>query len=61
MMSLSINNKHNLSCSTYFVGTKSIKKSGKCKTSHSERNLSTIVSSGNNKENFVPSKNSVKF
>lgn len=45
--------KHNLSCSTYFMATKSIKKSAKAKTSQSQRNLSTIVSSSN-KENHAP-------
>jgi hypothetical protein len=45
--------KHNMSCSAYFMATKSTKKSGKAKTTHSERNLSTIVSLSN-KENVVP-------
>lgn len=50
-MNLSIGTNHNLSCSTYFIDTKSTKKSNKCKTSHSERNLSTIVSEVNNNKN----------
>jgi hypothetical protein len=58
MMNSSIG-KNNISCSANFMGTKSTKKSAKSKTSHSERNLSTIACCSN-KENHLPMRNSVK-